>query len=168
MSKTTQLLFTYILDHPDVSVAQISEALHLTRADIRHHLKELLQTGQVCKAGKKSPDHAGRPSDVFRAATPLIRAWIDPLFHGLYQVLYHHNVSDETITLELVNWLLKDFKPEGTATSKLNQAVRYLGDLGISSRWIAGPEGPVIYISPNDYLSTSMIEAIKLYIAREL
>lgn len=168
MARQTDQIFEYLLSNSPQTVTQLSQALRLTRADIRHHLSALMEEGRVTKAGQVSADHGGRPAERYRAIQPLNRVWLETLLPNLFQLLRQLGVSEEGINRELANLLLANFHPNGHITARLSQAMQSLKSIGLSAHWIAGSQGPLITISPTEFLPPALASALVEKIQKEL
>ncbi|MEA5078530.1 MAG: hypothetical protein VB013_08160 [Anaerolineaceae bacterium] len=168
MSKPSEMIFEHLLQNKALTIPQLSQALHLTRADIRHHLTELMHEGRVLKLPPSSEDQVGRPAHFYQAILPLNRNWIQTLVQTQDQLLRNLGLSENQIASHFAASLLEGFTPVGHTTSKLNQAVTYLKTKGVEAKWIAGPDGPLITLAETDFLSDALAKAIVERIQKEL
>ena len=167
MSKPAEMIFDYLLRSKSNTIPQLSRALHLTRADIRHHLNELILEGRVQKSIEAS-SQVGRPAHTYLAVRPLSRTWVQTLVDTQNQILLKRGLSEQEITSSCAEMILADFTPTGHPTTKLNQAVTYLHTKGIEANWIAGPDGPIISLSETEFLDRNLANAIIEKIQKEL
>ncbi|MPM59875.1 hypothetical protein SDC9_106721 [bioreactor metagenome] len=168
MSKPSEMIFEYLSQNKALTIPQLSQALHLTRADIRHHLAELMHEERVLKLSPSSEDQVGRPAHRYQAILPLNRNWIQTLVQTQYQLLCNLGLTESEIACHFAASLLEGFAPGGHATSKLSQAVTYLKTKGIEAKWIAGPDGPLITLAGTDFLTHTLAQAIVERIQKEL
>ena len=68
MKSTRQRLLDMLKNKPDSTAAELSRALQLTQADIRHHLSNMLAEGLIVKSGHQHDGRRGRPARKFRIA----------------------------------------------------------------------------------------------------
>lgn len=86
MSASTVDAILKLLDtHGQATAAEIAEALHLSRADIRYHLQEMLTSDTVEVVEIRQPVSRGRPARVFRLPSAN-----DPrAIHALFAAFLH-------------------------------------------------------------------------------
>ncbi len=168
MPNTSGLILDYITKFQPATIPQISNALHLTRADVRYHLSKLQNENWVVKAGKVPVKGAGRPADSYQATPVLNRQWTIIFINSILELLAEQGVTESKLADLLSQKILKDFHPKGPPVSKLTQAVKYLENVGLTASWIAGPKGPEFDISPTSFTSDLMIEALKNRILKGL
>ncbi len=142
--------------------------MHLTRADIRHHLTELMNEGRVIKLSPSGEDQVGRPAHRYRAILPMNRRWIEVLVQTQLQLLGDLGLTENEVARRFAESLFARYTPVGHATSKLNQAVTYLKTKGIDAKWIAGPHGPLFTLAETDFLTDALAKAIVERIQKEL
>lgn len=167
MSKPAELIFETLIQKGPLTIPQLSRMLHLTRADIRHHLNELISEGRVVKT-LTSTNQVGRPAHAYQAIRPLNRTWVQTLVKNQSHLLHSLGLSEEELTVQIADSILADFAPTGHPTAKLNQAVTFLHAKGIEAKWIAGPDGPLISLTETDFLDAYLSEALIAKIQKEL
>lgn len=167
MSKPAETIFDYLLRNNPLTIPQLSRALHLTRADIRHHLNELIKEGRVIKT-LEATAQVGRPAHTYQAVHPLNRSWVQTLVGTQNQLLLTCGLSIQEISSRCAEIILANFNPTGHPTIKLNQAVAYLHTKGIEASWIAGPDGPIISLSETELMDQNLANAIIEKIQKEL
>lgn len=167
MSKSAELIFETLIQKGPLTIPQLSRMLHLTRADIRHHLNELISEGRVVKT-LTSTNQVGRPAHAYQAIRPLNRTWVQTLVQSQTHLLHSLGLSEEELTVQIADSILADFAPTGHPTAKLNQAVAFLHTKGIEAKWIAGPDGPLISLTETDFLDANLAKDIIAKIQKEL
>ena len=149
MKNTEERIYQYLENSGPASIAQVSRHFALTRADIRHHISALLQAGRVARISSQKPAGAGRPAALFEAVAPLNPLLMKRLITGFYELLAEQGISEAVVAETLANKLLAGFHPQGSPANRLNQAVAYLTEMGIKSKWEAGASGPkIIFENP--------------------
>src|SRR5674476_107890 len=67
MKSTRELILDFLGQKKlAASASELSQDLHLTKADIRYHLKQLLEQQIIEKVIIRPPVHKGRPTQFFR------------------------------------------------------------------------------------------------------
>jgi len=142
---TRQRILEYIQSKEVVSAAEISQALHMTAANARHHLSALRDEGVVLVIGQRPSRGRGRPVDLYRLALPLSLHNLDGLAHAL--LLEQFDSTDpqsqdallEKLALRLTSL---DGISSHNLTQRLTQVVQHLNHLSYQARWEAHAQGP--------------------------
>lgn len=148
--KTTR---QHILDHLHskriASAVEISHALKMTPANVRHHLSILLDEGVVVLAGQRLARGRGRPTKLF---TPTQRAQqhnLDGLACAMLAEFIGELPSEgkSSALRRIAKRMQRDRDTGGNLTQRLYQAVILLNELHYHSRWEAHAEAPYIILS---------------------
>lgn len=149
MSATTrERILEFIEQSRAVSVAELSQQLHTTIANIRYHL-EALRSEDIIEVVPPDPrrtsrgrpavryqlSRRSRPNDLARLSADLISMLTDPvqpdeLKKESLKKLAHHRTKSAT--------------SPGTPNQRLNQAVDFLNQHAFQARWEARRSGPEI------------------------
>lgn len=162
MKNTNEQIYAYIEANGPANIAQISQHLGLTKADIRHQTSSLINAGRLVKTQPIPPQGAGRPAAMFEIVPQINRLLVQRLLDGYAALAKMNGVSEDQVTEALANALLSDFHPNGSPTTRLNQAVEYLKAMGIQAKWEAGAKGPRIIIDHSEFTSPKLVEKINL------
>jgi predicted ArsR family transcriptional regulator len=149
-----QRVLAYLQAHPGVTAAEISRALRVTPANIRHHLSILVSDGRAQVVGQRRP--AGNAGQVGQGRGRPLQ------LYGLGDMAVGDNLSG-LADAALSNWLM-GFSPEqqdsalqalaaqmaaitpnqrtGAIARRLSQAIERLNRLHYQSRWEAHAQGP--------------------------
>lgn len=141
MIKTSQKILTHLEKHGPASVADLAHALDRSKADVRQQVTLLLNADSIRKLPPAAAVGAGRPAARYAAVVNPPRRLTQTLLNNLVTQLKSF-ISIQT----LVDDLLAEYEPQGSPAIRLNQAVAYLGVLGMDARWQTGPNGPEIYL----------------------
>jgi predicted ArsR family transcriptional regulator len=160
MKNTNEQIYTYIEANGPANIAQISQHLGLTKADIRHHTSSLINAGRLIKTQPIPQQGAGRPAALFEIVPPINRLLVQRLLGGYAALAKLNGISDDQVSEALTNALLSDFHPLGSPAARLNQAVEYLKEMGIQAKWEAGAKGPRIIIDPSEFATSKLVEKI--------
>jgi len=122
------------------SVREISRALKMSAANVRHHLRVLVSDGRVELASVREREGRGRPEKVYS----LPRAVLGDNLSALADALLTE--ADSRVRVEA---LAKRLVGESNFASqpivkRLNLVVEKLNQMNYHARWEAGPEGPRI------------------------
>jgi predicted ArsR family transcriptional regulator len=152
MNPTRQQILDHLERRRQATAAELSRALRVTAANIRHHLAILEQDGWVEVAGKRPPKGKGRPTRVY-ALSP--RRQEDNL-SGLLCALLKQIPSEErpAAFASLAETLSAHTPPlpaEHHLTRHLIQTVKCLNAMHYRARWEAHAAAPRIRINHCPY-----------------
>jgi predicted ArsR family transcriptional regulator len=156
-NSTAEKILEYLQDHPPASSTEISNALLLTKADIRYHLKNMLKVGIVSRRTKRLELGAGRPAYLYSTST------VDPnsgytLLAGICaNVLLNEPANGLKGQHDIANGLAYGFHDHTSIGSqRLGMVVQYFTKLGYQSIWEARSDHPVIYFRNCPYLDLAV------------
>lgn len=139
-------VINYIRSHQVATVPDLSNAMALTRANIRYHIKNLLAAGVIEEIDPKtnSKGDRGRPRLFYRLALAYIDNNIVNLCEALLRTLLRdHNQDEIDKQLKVVAHFILDEKDLPTQPFfRLNWLAGQLNLRSYRSRWEAGPKGP--------------------------
>ncbi|UCD42280.1 MAG: MarR family transcriptional regulator [Chloroflexota bacterium] len=144
MKSTRQHLLELIEHRPGITAAELSRALQLTQADIRHHLANMIKEGLIVSSGRQHSGRRGRPARRFSLASSVYKDNFDLLSSALLSAsLDQLSPEQESTFLERVaGHLVPDKTEKGPLSQRLVQVVNQLNELGYQSRWEAHAEAP--------------------------
>ena len=158
MKTSRQELFDFIKNHHLVVTAEISRALNMTEANVRHHLTILQNQGLVEVVGSRRTQGKGRPAKLFCISRQSMGHNLDKLAGALLNELNQsseintedllHNVAYRLVDRHIYRGTGKRF----TSTSsegyikKLHYTIEYLNKLNYRARWEAHFESPRIML----------------------
>lgn len=122
------------------SVREISRALKMSAANVRHHLRVLVSDGRLELASVREHESRGRPEKVYS----LPRAALGDNLSVLADALLTEagsQVRVEALAKHLVGESNFASQP---IVKRLNLVVEKLNQMNYHARWEAGPEGPRI------------------------
>lgn len=147
--KTKNDILTYLGKHSPATIQQISRALKLTKADIRFHLNNLVDSGSITKIDTFFQNGAGRPASQYHLVTEppgaLHQIIIDVLL-GNNLIQQKKSLHRSSLAQAIVEALFFDFHAYGTSATRLNAKVHHLERFGIKINWEAAKNGPKIEI----------------------
>lgn len=146
---TQEQVIQYLESHNAATVNQLSEALGLTKADIRYHVNKLVKRCQVEMLPDFFQGGAGRPAVNFRLTTTtnsrLLLMIIQSLMNGLD--LIHLTSNDKDILADCIaRSFLTNLKLNRPPAVRLSLVLSELEPYGFILRWEARSEGPLIKI----------------------
>lgn len=130
------------------SVREISRALKMSAANVRHHLRVLVSDGRLELASVREREGRGRPEKVYS----LPRAALGDNLSALSDALLTEASTkpalsgDEVVRMESLAQRLvgeSNFASQ-PIVKRLNLVVERLNEMNYHARWEAGPEGPRI------------------------
>jgi predicted ArsR family transcriptional regulator len=149
MSSTRQRIMDHLQVKRFATATDISRALRMTSANVRHHISILLDEGVVEIAGQRPSRGRGRPTQIFTLTQQAQQHNLD----GLASALLHEFVEARPLEegsshlLQVAKRLKGDpHKTSSNLTQRLYQAVQRLNELHYQSRWEAHAEAPLLIL----------------------
>ena len=152
MITARQKVLAYLNKTRTASAREISRALKMSAATVRHHLRVLTEDGRLELTSVRRRDGRGRPEKVYS----LPRAALGDNLSALSDALLTEAKSE--IQMEaLAKYLIGEFNFAGRPLVKqLNLTVEKLNAMNYHARWEAGPQGPRLIFGHCPY--AAMIE----------
>jgi predicted ArsR family transcriptional regulator len=151
MSTPNQII-DYLKQGTPRTVSEIAQALDLTKADIRYHLTQLLQSNAITVA-ESTQHQRGRPASRYLACQHPTPARLEFLLNAL-TTFATESFSSEQLASKLWQQQLANIPSETSPRGRIKYAIEYLMSLGITANWSAGKQGPQISIASNPYKNT--------------
>lgn len=154
MKTTRQRILEYLGNKPGASALEISRALSLTPANIRHHLRILLGEGAIEISAERVSGERGRPTLLYCLAQHARAHNLGGLASALLGVLLQAgNEEGRLRTLDEVAQRMVGQSELGAAhlTSRLNACIRRLDELSYRARWEAHAHGPRLILGHCPY-----------------
>jgi predicted ArsR family transcriptional regulator len=142
---TQERILDYLHDHPAVSITEISRALAMTRANIRHHIEILLAQERVTEAGKTQPPGRGRPMHVYRLSERAQLHNLDQLAGALlaeYLAGAESGVIDQALKRVATRIAGEPLPGARHLTQRLTASNRRLNELNYNAHWEAHADAP--------------------------
>ncbi len=149
MTTARQKVLTYFSKTRTASAREISRALKMSAATVRHHLRVLASDGRLEMASARGRDGKGRPEKVYS----LPRSALGDNLAALSDVLLAEagsGVRMEALAKRLIGESNFAGQP---LVKRLNLTVEKLNQMNYHPRWEAGSEGPRIIFSHCPYAS---------------
>lgn len=147
MTTARQKILAYFNKTRTASTREISRALKMSAATVRHHLRVLAADGRLEMTSRPGNDGRGRPEKIYS----LPRAALGDNLAVLSDVLLTEagpGVQMETLVKHLI--AASNFAGQPLAR-RLNLTVEKLNQMNYHARWEAGSEGPRIIFSHCPY-----------------
>jgi predicted ArsR family transcriptional regulator len=152
MLTSRQRLIAYLESRQAATTDEISRALHLTPANIRHHLSHLVEEGIAQTVGYRPKPARGRPEKLYALSRQISSHNLDGLSSALIQILSaQEQPVQESWIKDLAGELGKTDQGKESPTKRLFQVVKHLNELKYQSRWEAHSDGPRIILGHCPY-----------------
>lgn len=143
MQFTRGQIIEYLSSHKRASAIELSRALNLTPANIRHHLTVLEKQKIVQVCGKQEGTGPGRPRDVYSLTPYVLKDNLEGLVRNMLRT-FIENSPREGKSLELLAQTMSGdiADPHQKPIARFNRAVERLEELDYQARWEAHHDGP--------------------------
>jgi predicted ArsR family transcriptional regulator len=147
MITARQKVLTYFNKSRTASAREISRALKMSAATVRHHLRVLASDGRLEMASARGRDRKGRPEKVYSLPRSALGDNLAMLSDALLAEA-GSGVSVERLAKRLAGEVNFVSQP---LVKQLNLTVEKLNQMNYHARWEAGSEGPRIILSHCPY-----------------
>ena len=144
MQITRRQIIDYLQTNRIATSIELSRALLVTAANIRHHIQLLEKTGLVEIMGQEPVRGRGRPMKVYGLTENALRNNYEGLAGALLKTLLANRADDRTILSQIATHLLGDCQAATNIHLRLNQSVDILNKLEYNAAWEASASGPRI------------------------
>lgn len=154
MKRVRQQVIDHMKIRGKVSATELSHALHVTPANVRHHLGILLNEGAIQVVGTLPPHSRGRPAKVYALTRLVDRHNLGGLASALLKELFGSLPEpDRKAAFQRIAAHLKPGQetPPASLTQRLNRAVQWLNDQQYAARWEAHTEAPQVILGNCPY-----------------
>ncbi len=121
----------------------MSQMLHVTKADVRYHLKELIAVGEIEKAATIQPNWKGRPTRLFQLADQARPGNYQPLAEALLSICDAAGTTPAVIN-QLAAQMAHKIPPARQRPTQLNRLVSFFSANAYDAIWEAHAAGPRI------------------------
>lgn len=149
MQATRTAILGYIADHQTGTAKEISQALRMTTANVRHHLNKLLSEGFIEITGTVSRVGRGRPTQIYRLTPKTSQNHSLKLLKLLWEEFIGEKLSKQRASrlTRIARRLIGVVEPvDGGLPQRLYQTVQLLGEMEYEARWEAHADGPQVYL----------------------
>lgn len=159
MKTSRQRILEYIHSHRYVTAADLSQALHMTKANARHHLSILKNRGEIEVIGQRPQPGKGRPTQLFGVSKRSLGDNLDILASALLEEITNKRSAEERqkslkrVAGRMSEWISngETHYKQGNLTQRLHRAVRYLNLNHYMARWEAHSESPRLVLEHCPY-----------------
>ena len=159
MKTSRQRLLEFVQSHQAITVLEISRALHMTRANARHHLAILEEQGLVEVVGQRPGNGKGRPAQLYgfskRFQGDNLEQLASALLAEFINSLEPHQRSEGlrrvAARLKGTGRLGESVNPDAHLTQRLVTAIQRLNELNYQARWEARPGAPRLLLGRCPY-----------------
>jgi predicted ArsR family transcriptional regulator len=146
VKSSRQRILEILENRPGITAGELSRALQLTQADIRHHLSNMVKEGLVISSGEQKTGRRGRPARRFSLSASFHEDNFDLLSSALLKTSLHSLSPDQQAKFlkQVASHLVSDKLPEGALSQRLMQVINHLNELGYQAHWEAHAEAPRI------------------------
>ena len=146
MQLTRQQIIDYLQANRMATSIELSHALKVTSANIRHHLKLLEAASAVEVVGKQPGRGRGRPMKIYSLTENTLDHNLKELSSALLKTLVENaSQPGEQIAIIAQN-ILGEYQTAPNIHNRLNQAIEQLNELRYQASWEASPSGPRIIL----------------------
>ena len=149
MTTARKKVLTYFNKTRTASAREISRALKMSAATVRHHLRVLASDGRLEMVSVRVQDRRGRPQKVYSLPLSALGDNLAALSDALL-VEAGSGIRMEALAKRLVGESNSASQP---LVNRLNLTVENLNQMNYHARWEAGSEGPRIIFSHCPYAS---------------
>ena len=153
MKSTRIRLLDHLGEKQVATSSELSRALQVTSADVRHHLTYLLAEGLIQIIGERKPQGPGRPAKVYSLSHKQKSDNILLLLKALLtEISDEKSKSERLISLQsIAKKLMVSSHSHKNMSQRLFNAIKRLNELNYSARWEAHPEAPKIILGNCPY-----------------
>ncbi len=150
MKTTRQRILDLIENRRATTAPELARALHLTPANIRHHLRVLSEDGLVARTGMRKTAGRGRPTGIYGLVTRQDN--YQKLSEALLDLLPESPAGQELGLAKTGERLAGPAAPHGShITQRLVHAMQRLEALHYRPRWEAHPGAPEVILEHCPY-----------------
>ncbi len=155
MSEETRVkILDHLHRHQAATAAELGRSLHMTGANIRHHLAILRQEGRIVPLSTRK-EKKGRPTVVYGIAPKMQESGITELAEAMLAAWGQDSSLEtgKTFLQALARNMAGENLEEtpGHLSTKLGKLVERLNELHYQARWEAGPAGARVILGHCPY-----------------
>ncbi len=157
VTTTRQRIIEYLQRKQTASAGDISRALHLTAADIRHHLSVLESEGVVEVIRKKPTPGRGRPTSIYQLSKQALShglAGLSRLSKALLEETRDRLPAEgnEAFWRQVAQRMVSaEYQPVRNPSQRFVNAVQLLNQMNYQARWEARLDSPLVIFSHCPY-----------------
>jgi predicted ArsR family transcriptional regulator len=146
MQLTRQQILDYLQTNRVATPVEMSRALQVTAANIRHHLRILREAGLVEVVGTRKTRGRGHPMKLYSLTERALQDNLEVLSAALLTVVLADTPDVDAALERIAAAILGNCCPPESAHARLNRAVEHLNKLHYHAAWEASPDGPRVIL----------------------
>jgi predicted ArsR family transcriptional regulator len=149
MKNTRKRILDILTNKDQITARELSHALSITQADVRHHLGNMIDEGLILITGVKRDGRRGRPARYYSLASSAEEENFDLLSSALLNAALE-DADQQTKNLflrQVAAKLTGEFNPHGPLVPRLVEAVSRMNSLGYEARWEAHADAPHLILA---------------------
>ncbi len=143
MKTVRDSILDYFHKNRHATVAELSQALHVTKADVRYHLKELAAGGEIEKATTVQPAWKGRPTRLFQLTDKARPGNYQRLADALLSFCDGNATTAQAVS-QVAEQMAQSIPHARQRAAQLNRLVSFLTANAYDATWEAHAAGPRI------------------------
>ncbi len=150
MTKSTSSeIINFLSNHLPATVLELSQQINVTKADIRHHLKFLIEQAKIIEVAPATNISRGRPARRFT----LNPTHLPDNYVEIVELLFENTNLFEKVINEVYSALYKkvDIEPHLPLIQRLNLLIKALNERNYQARWESQALGPEVIINNCPY-----------------
>ncbi|MBN1668360.1 MAG: ArsR family transcriptional regulator [Anaerolineales bacterium] len=154
MQLTRQQILTYLQQHRMASAVQLSHALQVTSANIRHHLNIMQEQKLVEVIGQAPGRGRGRPAYLYSLTPEALADNLENLVSALLHAFLRaeeDQVQARQIEKLAAHLIPQSAPPDASLRTRLEAAVEALNQQAYQARWEAHASGPRLILGHCPY-----------------
>lgn len=142
--------------NPPLTIAEISQRLNLTKANIRYHIARLSDNGQIktfTQSSKQAKNRPGRPAKVFTVSDQVYPDNINELMQIWFSLSGLESETLQAAAQLLAKYFSVEVSQQQSIFQTMNLIITELNRRHYAARWEIKSDGPVLYFHNCPYKS---------------
>jgi predicted ArsR family transcriptional regulator len=146
MNSSRQTILDLLDNKRTATPLEIAQALHMTTANVRHHLAILEAEGVVEAIGEQTAGKRGRPARLFTLTSLTRQHNLDELANALLdELLDQKSPADQQVLIRQIARILADpGKSSGKTSQRFFRAINRLNEMHYNAHWEAHAQAPFL------------------------
>jgi len=157
MTSSRKQILDYLQSKDLASASELSHALKMTTANVRHHLRVLAEEGAIEVISQRPAQGRGRPALLYNLTQQAHRHNLDGLASAMLETLVTSQSSEgRSEALQQIARALASAGNQKTPvhlTQRLFRAIQRLNEMGYQAHWEAHREAPRLVLGHCPYAS---------------
>ncbi len=166
MQSTRSRIIHFLRSNSAASAGDLARALDMTTANIRYHLKILLEEGHLQITGQRQAGGAGRPIFLYGLSPGFLGENLEILLGALLELVDGEDRSPYQDTAQIL--ADHDYPHQTNRISRYNLAIERLNEFRYHASWQARPDGPQVELRHCPYRDLALTHPQICLIDQEL